>query len=299
MKKAVAFFLFMSVITLILSACNPSIPSKVSSSAGSTTLSESLVEALSGDDASIETSSETSQDESSVSVISLINGKECLLTFSDDFNGDKLDTSKWSLCPEWERFEGNYWSNKHVKTDGNGQLMLYAGEEGDVYSSGAIRTHGKFNQTYGYFEIRCKLQTEPGFWGAFWLMGYNVGKVGNGGKDGAEIDIFESAYLNSSSVNHAIHWDGYGSEHKSTSQKTTIPDLYTGFHTFALEWNKDEYIFYVDNIMTWRTNAGGICEVPLYLKITTEVGSWAGDISKANLPAAMVIDYVRVYKQVN
>ncbi len=46
------------------------------------------------------------------------------------------------------------------------------------------------------------------------------------------------------------------------------------------------------------SDAGGICEVPLYLKLTDEIGVWAGDIKKASLPDYFTIDYVRVYKAV-
>jgi len=35
--------------------------------------------------------------------------------------------------------------------------------------------------------------------------------------------------------------------------------------------------------------------VPLYLKLSDEVGPWAGDIRKAQLPDEFLVDYVRVY----
>jgi len=68
-----------------------------------------------------------------------------------------------------------------------------------------------------------------------------------------------------------------------------------GFHTFGLLWTPEEYVFYVDEKETWRTSAGGVCQVPLYLKLSDEVGSWGGDVSKAKLPDRFLVDYVRVY----
>ena len=41
---------------------------------------------------------------------------------------------------------------------------------------------------------------------------------------------------------------------------------------------------------------GGVCAVPLYLKISTEVGTWAGTINDEDLPAALIVDYVKVYQ---
>jgi hypothetical protein len=45
----------------------------------------------------------------------------------------------------------------------------------------------------------------------------------------------------------------------------------------------------------WRTKAGGVCQVPLYIKFSDEVGKWGGDINKAKLPDRFLVDYVRVY----
>ena len=68
-----------------------------------------------------------------------------------------------------------------------------------------------------------------------------------------------------------------------------------GWHTFGLWWKPDEYVFYVDGKETWRTKAGGVCQVPEYIKLSDEIGNWAGDIKKAKLPDAFLVDYVRVY----
>jgi len=72
-----------------------------------------------------------------------------------------------------------------------------------------------------------------GFWGTFWLMGYGVGKVGSGGKDGAEIDIFEFFDQPGSQINHGVHWDGYEADYKSEAKAVTVPDIYEGWHTCA------------------------------------------------------------------
>lgn len=72
-----------------------------------------------------------------------------------------------------------------------------------------------------------------------------------------------------------------------------------GFHTFSLWWKADEYVFYVDGKETWKTDAGGVCQVPLYIKLSDEIGKWGGDIAKAKLPDRFVVDYVRVYALVD
>lgn len=68
-----------------------------------------------------------------------------------------------------------------------------------------------------------------------------------------------------------------------------------GFHTYALWWTPEEYVFYIDGKEVWRTKAGGVCQVPLFIKLRDEIGPWAGDVKKANLPDDTLVDYVRAY----
>ncbi len=51
----------------------------------------------------------------------------------------------------------------------------------------------------------------------------------------------------------------------------------------------------VDGKETWRTTTGGVCQVPLYIKLSDEIGDWGGDIKEAKLPDQFLVDYVRVY----
>ena len=95
------------------------------------------------------------------------------------------------------------------------------------------------------------------------------------------IDIMEKPWRDDR-VQHALHWDGYGREHKSEGKVANVPGVMEGWHTFALLWKADEYVFYVDGNETWRTTAGGVCQVPLYIKLSDEIGDWAGDIKKAD-----------------
>lgn len=219
-----------------------------------------------------------------------------VLTFEDTFQGTELDWSKWSYCPEEPRHTG-FWSNQDAFLDGNGNLVMQISERDGKFYSGAIRTRDKFEQAFGYYEIRCQIPQEEGFWTAFWLYADCVQEVKGHGRDGTEIDIYESAYFKESSVQHALHWGGYEENHQKEEEVIHIPGIYEGFHVFALEWTKEEYIFFIDGKETWRTSAGGVCQVPLYVKVTAEVGPWAGDATQAKLPASWLVDYVRVYKR--
>jgi hypothetical protein len=218
-------------------------------------------------------------------------GKTWKLIWHDEFDGDKLDESKWDV-PNNQRRDG-WWSPKAVAVD-NGHLAISTLKDGDKYLDACVRTRGKFEHAHGYYVARIKLQDQPGHWSAFWLYNSCVCKVGDEGRDGTEIDIMEKPWLNDR-VQHALHWDGYGEAHRSKGEVSTVPGVMDGFHTFALWWKADEYVFYVDGIEKWRTNAGGVCQVPLYIKLSDEIGKWGGDITKAKLPDRFLVDYVRVY----
>jgi beta-glucanase (GH16 family) len=233
------------------------------------------------------------------------------LTLEDEFDGESIDTDKWEICESRRRPgpEGDgYWSKEDAYLDGKGNLVLRARkmDDGINYASGALRSKGKFEQKHGYFEIRCKLPKEIGWWTAFWLMSPSETRMGDEGRDGTEIDIFEDFWRDRDWIHHGLHWDGYAPDH-GMARKTVrgLEGIHEGFHTFALEWNEHEYVFYVDDRETWRTSAGGVSQVPAYVKVTAEISTrdWAvkfwgiGDPKEANWPDYFIVDYVRVYKE--
>ena len=221
-----------------------------------------------------------------------------ILVWSDEFEGNELDNTKWSLCPEWHRQGGSYWNEDNTWLNGNGQLKLKVTERNDSVFCGAIRTHNRYNQKYGYFEVKCRVPQIHGGWAAFWLMPYG-NKAGNLGNDGTEMDVFESINGWNGKVNQALHWDGYGIEHQKASQSMTSWGLYDGqYHVFGMMWTPTEYVFYIDNVETWRTSAGGVSDVEQYMKLTMEVSNatWPGDWSnQTTKPITWTIDYVRTY----
>ncbi len=224
-------------------------------------------------------------------------GHRFRLVWEDHFEGDTLDTTKWALCPERERQDaGGWWSNEMTEIrDSN--LWLWAKIDGNgVPRSGGIRSKGVFEQAYGYFECRMMFQHTTGFWGAFWMMCGDVLKEDGSGESGVEIDIVESGYCATREMNHAFHWDGYRAAHKCITERFSAEHLYEGWHTYGMAWTKDEYLFYIDGKLSWRTVGPGICRFPGYMKLTTEFGKWAAPIVPEKLPDCCRVDWVRVYE---
>ena len=219
------------------------------------------------------------------------NGKTWELVWNDEFEGATLDDSKWEI-PDQRRRDG-WWSPKAVTVE-RGNLIIHTLNEDGKYLDACVRTRDRFEHAFGYYVARIELQNQPGHWSAFWLYHPRVGRIGDDGRDGTEIDIMEKPWLDDR-VQHTLHWDGYGSHHRSKGHVSTTPGIMEGYHTFALWWKPDEYIFYIDSKEVWRTQAGGVCQQPLYVKLSDEVEAWGGDIKKAKLPDSFRVDYVRVY----
>ena len=98
--------------------------------------------------------------------------------------------------------------------------------------------------------------------------GVPTGEVSNG----AEIDIIEVNRVKDEYAT-AIHWDGYGDDHKSNGKSVSAPELHDKeWHTFGLQWNDDQLHFYYDG---------------------TEVD---GEIETSKWPDVMFVDYVRVWQ---
>jgi len=220
-------------------------------------------------------------------------GKEWKLAWSDEFDGEKLDETRWNRLGDSPRRDG-YWVKDDAYVNGTGSLILRTRKDGDRYTCGAVNTRGKFEHAFGYYAARCKLPRQPGHWPAFWLMCSGVGSTENEGRDGTEIDIIEVPWRDGRlTIN--LHWDGYGDKHKSAGTKFTIPGIMEGWHIFSMLWTQQEYVFYVDGKEVWRSSAGGVSQVPEFIKLTEEIGAWGGKIQEAQLPDYFEVDYVRVY----
>ena len=172
----------------------------------------------------------------------------------------------------------------------------------------------KFLHKYGYYEIRCKLQTQEGWWSAFWLQSPTIGCCPDPEVAGVEVDIMES-FRRDNTVSHNNHWSGYGPDHKCAgSGDIKLEDTPNGYHTFGLEWTPEEYIYYIDGKETWRCSEA-VSQREQFILVSTECMGYrwldvlTGEIlesstkpaeilKKAVLPDAFIVDYVRVYDEV-
>lgn len=255
-------------------------------------------------------------------------GKNWKLVWSDEFDGNTLDTTKWGFRLHIMQTRHQTYTTEGVEVK-NGLLYLNLIEKDGQYYSAHLQTGqnfldrpgnpysngltwpiaeikpAKFVHKYGYYEIRCQLQKQPGWWSAFWLQSPMIGSCLDPTRAGVELDIMEN-FTRDNKISHNIHWDGYGTDHKHKgSGDMLIKDTSKEFHTFGMYWGKAGYIFYVDGKESWRIG-GPVSDIEQFILISTEcMGYRDGNrnkpseiLKKAVLPDAFIVDYVRVFDEV-
>ena len=236
----------------------------------------------------------------------LPNGKKFKLVWHDEFDGTKLDESKWS-------YRTNFWGRRAhwfatpddgcvEVADGKLRLKLKKLPDGQFVSpqlqTGELmwdvphmpnpsgfwplpkREKPKFVHKYGYYECRCRLQKMPGWWSAFWMQSESQGVTLDPAVSGIEHDIMES-FDPGEVIVAAFHMNGYGPDYRGFH----IPAAYDtkpkfegklnlavdteNFHTFGLLWEPDGYSIYVDGRLRGRNDAA-VSHVPEFVLLTTE-----------------------------
>ena len=213
------------------------------------------------------------------------------LVWSDEFNGDTLDTAAWNIEINGDgngNGELEYYTDHPANVtlgkepdSGEQCLILTARKEkyrGKDFTSGRITTARKKIFTHGIVESRIKLpKTANGLWPAFWLLGNNYYTLG--WPRCGEIDILEMGHADGirdgnqeKLFNGACHWgffkDGtYPNYAKSTANSHPLQD--GKFHLFTLEWNEKHIRMYLDRDRNPKVK-------PYYeLNIESKEGDWA------------------------
>ncbi len=231
-----------------------------------------------------------------------------VLTWEDQFEGDALDETKWQHRDQGER-RGAYNVPEAVSVqDGMLSIRTSYNEDEQRYETGMIGTRQTFQQKYGYFEARIRLQEQGGHWSAFWLQSPDIHTEvdpPDPATYGAEIDVMEYRHAHAD-MQHALHWNGYEDGHQTINEEFGFERSEDGWHTFGVHWTEDSYTFYVDGEETWHTTTA-VSQRPQYMILSQEVPTpgtgevgWAGgDLDEVRdaggLPDGMDVDYVRAY----
>ena len=221
------------------------------------------------------------------------------LTFSDEFDGEKIDMNKW--------LTNYYWGEKLLKDrySVESDLQAYTEKEnfevrnsvlkintkpqkvsGKVwsagkgfttkefsYTSGLINSGISFRQKYGVFTAKIKMGN-PAAKSAFWMLADKI-----------------TPHLDICRTSGGKVWFDYFSSGGSTS-KTSLGSRYSNdYFIYSLEWTADKLVWKINGSDVF-TQTSDVPQEPMYINL-------AGGLDKPiNGMSTMEIDWVRIYKTI-
>lgn len=227
------------------------------------------------------------------------------LTWSDEFEGDKIDTSNWTYDIDghgWGNNELQYYTDRSENArveDGN--LIIEARKESykdSEYTSARLKTEGLQNFAYGKIEARIKLPEGQGLWSAFWMLGSNMAAVE--WPDCGELDIME--HINTDeNIWGTIHWKSDSMQSYGGKMQVDV----TEYHNYSIEWTPNYIRWLVDDNkfaeydITNGINGTTPYHKPFFIVLNLAVGgNWPKNPdSSTEFPVKMYVDYVRVYNK--
>lgn len=220
------------------------------------------------------------------------------LSFSDEFDNDRLDTSKW--------ITGYYWGEKLLKDRYTVESDLQAYTEKDnfeirnsvlkivtrpqkttgkvwtaaggfamkefSFTSGMINSGSSFRQKYGTFSAKVKLG-DANVKNAFWMLSDKITP---------HIDICRTGA-------GKVWFDFFSAKSKSAVKSSLGSKYANDFFIYTLEWTSDRLTWKINNTEVF-TQTGDVPQEPMYVL-------FSGGLEKpVNSSSAMEIDWIRVYK---
>jgi beta-glucanase (GH16 family) len=158
------------------------------------------------------------------------------------------------------------------------------------YVSGLITTQLSFSQRYGVFEIRARLPKGRGLWPCAWLLPTDRSWP-------PEVDILEVLGQDPTILHTNVHSKANGN-HTDTPTVITVPDTSADFHTYAVDWQKDQIRWFFDGVEVARAPTPVDMHKPMYMLANLAIGGhWPGPPDQATgFPAILAIDWIRVYQ---
>jgi beta-glucanase (GH16 family) len=240
------------------------------------------------------------------------------LTWSDEFDADFLDRSKWNF-----RTDTKHWSTQlprniafsdsnllitlnkiaHDGTDLNTTAAVlsksfygYVPEGGEgQYTGGGVISKDAFG--YGYFETRMRIMAGKGWHSSFWLMSHDgSGGTGTAAAD-LELDIVENDSIDPLSYGVTTHkWKG---GHESYGQKRVATLPLFDYHVYGCEYTPAVVKYFFDGELVQTVDISSLPQGKFNIWLTS-IGSSLGDtdsVDDSRLPGHVDFDYVRFYRK--
>jgi len=228
------------------------------------------------------------------------------LSWSDEFNGTTLDTSKWDYRTDSKMASTQLPQNVSV-SDGTLKLHLKKEDSGDKHYTGA-GVISKQTFKFGYYEARMKVPPGKGWHTSFWMTKQD----GKGDTDPQvtcqELDVIEnnSSHQKGYSVN--VHkWKG---GHIMMGGKgINTPNLSQDFHVFGCEFTPTTVKYFFDGALVQTidvtkavkkdgtTTDFELGDQNIWLTSIADPRGGPTQIDDSLLPAVAEFDYVRFFEK--
>lgn len=220
------------------------------------------------------------------------------LAFDDEFDGEALDTDKWT---------DHIWYDPPSETEdynvSGGSLNIWPQQNADgEFLERILVTDGKYYQTYGYFEMEARIPVGAGIWPAFWLL-----NTDNVESEVPEIDIMEAfsgdttgywADEHKRPIRYNASWFEKGPNFAGDrdNHDPETGDLSSGFHIYAAKWEEDKVSFYFDGKLIGTS--GVAMSKRMYILLDMQYGSASGSVDDSTPTGpenAFKVNYVRTW----
>ena len=174
------------------------------------------------------------------------------------------------------------------------------------YTSASLTTRGRRSWRYGVFAMRGRINTHPGMWPAWWMLGDNKPWPACG-----EIDIME---YYAGHINANVGWQNPNGTTRWKSVFTHLtkfhdPDWSNQFHLWVMHWEPEFIRLYLDGQLMNQVDLRQTVEPrygrfnpfhqKAYMILNLAVGGAGGNPAHTVFPGIFQVDYVRVYQGEN
>ena len=218
------------------------------------------------------------------------------LTFSDEFDGEALNTDIWAYRTNTKTGGVNKPENVRVE---DGTLYIDYKKEGDTYTSGGVIS--KISFPYGYYETRAKIYGGTGaLHSSFWIHGFGESTEADADipkhSNTVEIDAFEINSHDSTRLSYGTYYNWAGSTSRFR-QSYDVQDWSADYFVMGFEWLPDRVNFYVDGKLIGTDEDFGVYG-PSHMWLTALAQPEGREhlIDDSLLPGFSEFDYYRFYQ---
>ncbi len=225
------------------------------------------------------------------------------LVFSDEFDGDRIDTKKWNFRLVDKMLSALERENVSVKS-GNLEIALRKESvAGKNYTAGGVISRQAF--VYGYYEARFQTPPVEGWHTAFWSMRHDDPAMKSKlpalleldfcEQDGGDPHFFSFGVINQSRYHQRKNRQSWNAGRWVVED---APDTSAGFHVWSCEFTPESTRFYFDGKLTQELSSSGFPHDEMSVWFSVIASTLKGDrwVDESKLPNGVLCDYIRVYQ---